>query len=85
MKSQLKEKMARIKSLLLDPFRVEGLEREIIELYEMMKKAPPSEVASVKKEYEEIRDLLGRNLSIISESLKPVVKRGRGGLFSRRV
>jgi hypothetical protein len=85
MGSPLKEKISRIRELLLDPFRVEGLEKEIVELYEMMKKASPREVASVKKDYEEIRDLLGRNLSIISDSLKPVVKRGRGGLFSRRV
>ena len=85
MKSQLREKLRLIKEMLLDPFNVEGLEEELVELYEMMKKASPKDRAEVVDEYEEVRDLLGRNLSIISGSLKPVVERGRGRLFSRRV
>jgi hypothetical protein len=83
--SELRDKILSLKERLLDPFSVDGLEREFEELLRLMKGAKPDELAQVKEEFEEIRSLLMRNLEIISGGLKPILDRGQGGLFSRRV
>jgi len=81
----LKGKLSSIREKLMDPFRVEGLEEDFAELLDILKKAKPEEIKSIKDDFEEVRRLLVRNLSIISGSLKPILERGQGGLFSRRV
>jgi len=81
----LREKLERLKDRLLDPFDVEGLERDFSELLELMKKASPQELREAQEVFEEVRALLVRNMDIISGSLKPVAERAYSGLFSRRV
>ncbi|RLJ69873.1 hypothetical protein BCF55_0130 [Hydrogenivirga caldilitoris] len=81
----IEEKLSRIKERLLDPFNVENLEKDFEELLGLMKKAAPEELEKARGEFEEVKKLLSRNLSIISGSLKPILERGQGGLFSRRV
>jgi len=85
MREELREKILGIRERLLDPFRTEGLEEEFEELYELMRKANPKELRSVAEDFEEVRRLLFRNLSIIAGGLKPILERSQGGLFSRRV
>lgn len=81
----IEEKLGCIKERLLDPFNVENLEKDFEELLGLMKKATPEELEKARGEFEEVKKLLSRNLSIISGSLKPILERGQGGLFSRRV
>jgi len=83
--SDLRSKVLSIKEKLLDPFNVGGLEKEFEELLELMRKSSPEDMAEIKDDFEEIRELLSRNLGIISGGLKPLLERGQGGLFSRRV
>ncbi|MDQ7039060.1 MAG: hypothetical protein Q9N26_07715 [Aquificota bacterium] len=79
----LKDKLRTVKERLLDPFDTEGLERDFEELLDLFRSARPEERVSVREEFEEIKELLERNLSIISGSLEPIIK--RGNVFSRRV
>ena len=83
MRERLREKVLRIKERLLDPFDPEGLEREFEDLLTMVREAEPEDRISIREEFEEVKRLLVRNLSIVSGSLEPLLK--RGGLFSRRV
>ncbi len=83
--SDLKSKISSLKERLLDPFNVNELEREFEELLELMRCSDPSEIREIKDDFEEVRELLFRNLEIISGGLKPLLERGKGGLFSRRV
>ncbi len=83
MLEKLREKLSRIRDKLLDPFDTEGIERELEEFLAMLRKASPEERKAVKEEFEEVKKLISRNLSIIEGYLEPAVK--RGGLFSRRV
>ena len=83
MRERLREKVSEIREKLLDPFNWEGLERDFEELLLLVKEAKPEERLSIKEEFEEVKKLLERNLSIVSGSLEPLLK--RGGLFSRRV
>jgi len=85
MSAELKKKILDVREKLLDPFLVSDLERDFRELYEVMSRASPEDIMSVKEEFEEIRKLLLRNLSIITGGLKPLLEREQGGLFSRRV
>lgn len=85
MKEDLRRKVQDIREKLLDPFKAEGLEEEFKELYELMKRAKPEELRDVIEDFEEVRKLLMRNLSIIAGGLKPILERSQGGLFSRRV
>ncbi len=83
--SSLKEKLELIRSKLLDPFRVEGLEEDFADFLEMVRKADPEELKSIEKDFQEVRRLLVRNLDIISGGLKPLLEREQGSFFSRRV
>ncbi len=83
--SALREKVSLLKEKLLDPFNVDGLERDFEELLDLMKSSSPEDIVEVKNDFEEVRRLLSRNLGIISGGLKPLLERGQGGLFSRRV
>ena len=79
----LRDKLKAVKERLLDPFDTEGLEKDFEELLDLFRSAKPRERLAVREEFEEVKALLERNLSIISGSLEPVIK--RGNLFSRRV
>lgn len=79
----LKGKLREVKERLLDPFRVEGLEEEIGQLLEMVRRADRGELSDVEADLTEIKGLLMRNLEIISGALKPLLD--RGGMLSRRV
>ena len=81
----LREKLESLKERLLDPFNVEGLEKEFEELLEMMRNSDPEEIRNARKDFEEVRELLIRNVEIISGSMRPLVERAQRGLFSRRV
>ncbi|NPA41603.1 MAG: hypothetical protein GXO18_04945 [Aquificae bacterium] len=81
----LKEKINTIKEKLLDPFNVNDLEREFEELLNLMKNSDPKDILSIREDFEEVRKLLSRNLSIISGGLKPLLEREQGSIFSRRV
>lgn len=81
----MREKLAHLKGRLLNPFDVEGIDREMEELFEVMKLATPEELAEVSGEYEEVKELLIRNVEIIGDSLKPVLRKGLGSFISRRV
>jgi len=85
MESELRRKILEVRDKLLDPFCGENIEEDFRELYGAFRRASPEEIVSVKEEFEEIRRLLLRNLSIIAGGLKPVLEKGQGGLFSRRV
>jgi len=85
MRVDLREKIHTIRERLLDPFRTDGLEEEFEELYELMRRANPEELRGVMEDFEEVRKLLFRNLSIIAGGLKPILERNQGVLFSRRV
>ncbi len=85
MNEHLKQKLGEIRERLMDPFNVEYLEKDFKELYELIKKAPAEDTYLIKKEFEEIRKLLFRNLSLIAGGLKPLLEREKGSLFSRRV
>ncbi len=85
MESDLRKKILEVRDRLLDPFSVEDIERDFTELYSAFRRATPEEIVSVREEFEEIRRLLLRNLSIIAGGLRPVLEKGQGGLFSRRV
>ena len=81
----LEEKIRLVRERLLDPFNVEGLERDFEELLQLMKNSSPEDLGRVREEFEEVKELLMRNLSIISGGLKPILERGQGSIFSRRV
>lgn len=81
----LREKLGRLKERLLDPFNVEGLEKEFEELLEMMRGSNPEEIRSVLEDFEEVKELLFRNAEIISGSVRPLVEKVQNGIFSRRV
>ncbi len=81
----MREKLTYLKERLLNPFDVEGIDKEMEDLFEVMKGATPEELAEVSREYEEVKGLLTRNVEIIGDSLKPILKKGLGGFISRRV
>ncbi len=81
----LREKIEGLKERLLDPFDVEGLDREFEELLEMMSRAEPGEIKGLQDEFEEVRKLVKRNMEIISGSIKPLVEKVQDGILSRRV
>jgi hypothetical protein len=83
MRRRLKEKISKIKERLLDPFDTEGLERDLEELLNILRTAEPEDRLAIVEDFEEVKRLLRRNLSIITGSLEPLVR--RGGIFSRRV
>ena len=83
--SGLRDKIGSLKERLLDPFKVEGLEREFEELLELMQSSSPEELHEVREEFEKIKELLYRNVRIISGGLEPLLKRQEEGFFSRRV
>ncbi len=85
MGTDLERKISEVKSKLLDPFFIEDLEKDFRELYEILRSSTPEEATRIREEFEEVRRLLLRNLSIIAGGLKPILERGEGGLFSRRV
>jgi len=83
--SLLKEKVRALKERLLDPFSVDGLEKEFEELLSYVQKAEPDELLAIRDEFEEVKTLLSRNLEIISGGLKPLLREGQDSFFSRRV
>ncbi len=83
--SPIKEKVRALKERLLDPFSVDGLDREFEELLSCVQKAEPDELLAIRDEFEEVKALLSRNLEIISGGLKPLLRKGQGSFFSRRV
>ncbi len=82
---RLRDKLSSVREKLLDPFRVDGLEEEFEELLAIMRASSPQELVQVKEEFEELKYLLNRNLGIISGGLEPLLNKGKGSLFSRRV
>ncbi|HIC97680.1 MAG TPA: hypothetical protein EYP11_04710 [Aquificaceae bacterium] len=82
--SALAEKVRFIKERLLDPFNVEGLDRDMEELCELMSTAKKEELIKVAKDFAQIKVLLGRNIGIVSGALELLIRR-HGSVFSRRV
>ncbi len=83
--SQVKERLEALKRKLLDPFDVDGLEEEFALLLGTLKELPPEELEKVKRDWEEVKALLYRNLEIVSGGLKPLLRKANGSFFSRRV
>ncbi len=83
--TELREKILRIKERLLDPFKVDNLEEDFSDLLNLLKEADKREILEIREEFEEVKKLIERNLSIISGGLRPLLERTQGSIFSRRV
>ncbi len=64
---ELKEKIKALKERLKDPFDYEGLENEFIELEKMMREASPETLKEIAKDYEDVKNLIRRNLEIFAK------------------
>ncbi len=81
---KFKEKAFQVKEILKNPFDTKDLEFKMAELYELMKGMNREELLEVREDYEEIKNLLNRNIEIVAGGLKPFLKLERG-VISRRV
>ena len=81
---KFREKALQVKEILKNPFDTKDLELKMAELYELMKGMNREELLAVREDYEEIKNLLNRNIEIVAGGLKPFLKLERG-VISRRV
>lgn len=73
-----------VKEILKNPFDTKDLELKLKKMYALMKNMSKEELLEVKRDYEEVKTLLSRNLEIIAGGVKPFLKLERG-VISRRV
>ncbi|HIC87464.1 MAG TPA: hypothetical protein EYG91_06500 [Aquifex aeolicus] len=62
---RIKEKLKQIKDRLKDPFNIEGLEEDFLELESLIKGTSKEELRMIYKDYEEIKKLFRRNVEIL--------------------
>ncbi|HIQ48734.1 MAG TPA: hypothetical protein EYH58_03755 [Aquifex aeolicus] len=62
---RIKEKLKQIKDKLKDPFNIERLEEDFLELESLIKETSKEELRVIYKDYEEVKKLLRRNVEIL--------------------
>ncbi|WP_164930748.1 hypothetical protein [Aquifex aeolicus] len=62
---KLVEKLREVKEKIKNPFNYEGLEKDFMEIEELLEKASKEEVEKAYKEYEEVKRLFWRNVEIL--------------------
>ncbi|RUM32007.1 MAG: hypothetical protein DSY42_01875 [Aquifex sp.] len=62
---RIKEKLKQIKDKVKNPFNIEGLEEDFLELESLIKETSKEELRMIYKDYEEVKKLLRRNVEIL--------------------